>query len=191
MNGRFAKILLCILSGALLLIAGCMSPAPTGGAGPAPTQGGPATGQAVTGTDLGAVTSLLQSIDERLSTVVENTRPEGKGTVTDNLVLFDTSSNDNKPITTGASIVALPVGKCDVAIYAQSARLYVTLEEEKDLRTGGADQRYYRNRQTCIDEIMCRRTIQLDDDFAFLYIEYKPYTSSGTLNQVTLSYRCK
>lgn len=190
MNGSLGKILICILCGASLLIAGCATPAPFGGGAPTPTEGGAMVSQAGTPTaDLGTIISLLQSINERVSVVVENTRPEGKGTVTGNIVLFDTMGNAGNAITGGTSLVALPVGKCDVVVYAQSVGLFVTLEEEKDIESGR--DRNYRNRQTCTDDPMCRRTVQLDDDFAFLYIEYKPYKSGDTLTQVTLSYRCR
>lgn len=188
MNGRFAKILLCILSGALLLLAGCTTPAPTGEAAPPPTQSMVTGQQGAATADLAGVTSLLQSIDSRLSTVVENTRPEGRGTMTGNMVLFDTQGNTGNAVTSGISLITLPPGKCDIVIFSQSVGLYVTMEEEKDIEIG--KERYYRNRQTCINEPMCRRTVQLDNDFAFLYLEYRPYNSGNTLNRVTLSYRC-
>jgi hypothetical protein len=186
MNGRSGKILISILCGAMLLIAGCTTPAPSGEAGPTPVE---RTAQVSQVTDLGAVTSLLQTMNDRLALIAENTRPEGRGTVTGNIVLFDTSENAGNPILSGTSIEALPPGKCDVAVYAQMKELYVTLEEEKNMDVGR--EREYRNRQTCIDDPLCRRTVQLDDEYAFLYIEYKPYKTGDTLSQVTLSYRCK
>ena len=65
MNGRLAKILLSILCGAMLLIAGCTTPAPTGGAVPTPTERTPQV--STSATDLGGVTSLLQSMNDRSS----------------------------------------------------------------------------------------------------------------------------
>jgi hypothetical protein len=153
--------------------------------GPARATPGPAASP-----DLATIESLLQTANTELTVIAENTHPPGKGIVTGNVVLFDTEGNLANVITSGSAIVALPSGTCDVAIYAQGVGLYVTLEEEKDLSTGGADQRYYRNRQTCSNELMCRRTVNLDDNFSFLYTEYKPYNSGNSLSRVTLSYRC-
>ena len=190
MNGRFPKILILVLCGVLLFLAGCTTTSPTGGVTSTPSTGGTAGTSA---TDLGSITALLTSIDQRLSTVVENTRPEGRGTVTGNIVLFDNNGNAANSVTAGTSLVSLPTGKCDIAVYSQTnVGLYVTLEEEKNMDNGGRpDQRYYRNRQTCLNVPMCRETVQLDDDFSYLYIEYKAYNSGNTLSQVTLSYRCK
>ena len=195
MNGRIAKFLLCILCGAVLLLAGCTTTAPPQAGTPAPTQA-PVAGQAATSvTDLGGVTDLLRNIDTQLSTIAANTRPTvSGGTVTGNIVLFDDQGNAANSVATGTSLVTLPTGKCDVAIFSRTAvGLYVTLEEEKNMdRGGGPDRRYYRNRQTpCYNYPMCRATVQLDDDYPFLYIEYRAYSPGDTLNRVTLSYRCK
>jgi len=193
MNGRSGKILLCILCavcGAVLL-AGCTTTAPSGAVNPTPGAGGTSAG--VSAADLGSITTLLTSIDQRLSTVVENTRPEGRGTETGNIVLFDNNGNTANTLTSDTSLVALPTGKCDIAIFSQTnVGLFVTVEEEKNMdKGGGPDQRYYRNRQNCINVPMCRKTVQLDDDFSYLYIEYKTYNPGNTLSRVTLSYRCK
>jgi hypothetical protein len=191
MTGRLVKILLSILCGAMLLLAGCTTPAPpTGGAAPTPATGGTTTGQAATSvTDLGSVTSLLQAMNDKLGLIAENTHPEGRDAVTGNIVLFDDMGNAANAIKTGTAILALPQGSCDIAIFAEMVPLYTTVEEEKDLSVN-VDSRYYRNRQTCIDDPMCRETVSLDDEFSFLYIEYKPYKSGDSLNKVTLSYRC-
>jgi len=186
MNGRSGKILISILCGAMLLIAGCTTPAPSGEAAPTPLERTQAPASA---TDLGGVTALLQSIDDRLALIAENTRPEGRGIMTGNIDLFSTEENAGNPITGGTSVEALPTGRCDVVVYAQMKSLYVTLEEEKNMDVG--KEREYRNRQSCIDDPMCRRTVQLDDEYAFLYIEFKPYRTGDTLNKVTLSYRCR
>lgn len=189
MNAGFEKIVILVLCGVLLLIAGCTTPAPSGGAAPTPA-GGTTTQVSTSNADLGTITALLRTINDQVSLVAENTRPPGKGIVTGNIVLFDTMGNTANAIKSGTSIVALPQGSCDIAIYAQSVRLFTTVEEEKDLSVS-TDNRYYRNRQTCFDDPMCRETVSLDDDFSFLYIEYKSYNPSDSLNKVTLSYRCK
>lgn len=190
MNGRFAKILLCILSAAFLLLAGCTIPSSPGATAPTPAPRVTVASQVTTSTtDLVAVETLLRSIDERLSVVVENTRPEGKGTLIGNIVLFDNNGDAANAITTGTALMALPVGKCDIVLYSDATiGLYVTIEEIKDIEIG--KEHYYRNRQTCINEPMCRRTVQADDDFPFLYLDYRPYNSGKTLNRVTLSYHC-
>jgi hypothetical protein len=198
MNARFTKILIFILCGALLLVlpasAGYLdfifgTPAPTP-APVVPSGGGTATSQiAAASPDLGTIIALLRTINDRVSLVAENTHPQAKEKITGNIVLFDTMGNTANAIKSGTSIVALPQGSCDIAIYARSVPLYITVEEEKDLSVQ-ITQRYYRNQQTCIDVPMCRRTVSLDDDYSFLYIEYKPYESRDSLNQVTLSYRC-
>jgi hypothetical protein len=183
MNGRFAKILLFILCGAMLLVAGCTT-APSGGTTPTPTERVPVASS--TGTDLGSVTTLLQSMDERLSLIAENTRPEGKGVVTGNMVLFDNQGDTANTITNGTVLIALPQGKCDVAIYAAGISTYTILEEVEE--QVGYD--YSRNRQACLDTLICRRTVTLDKEYSYLFISYKPYSSAKTLSQVTLSYRC-
>ena len=196
MNARFGKILLIFLCGVLLFIAGCTSQTPSGGAAPAPTQitSGASAGapSAVTSTDLETINSYLRSINDELSVIASNTRAGAGGYVTGNIVLFDDQGNTANAVTTGTSLVALPMGSCDIAVFSRTmVSLYVTLEEEKNMDNGGGpDQRYYRNRQTCLNVPMCRRTVQLDRDFSYLYIEYKPYSSVNTLDKVTLSYRC-
>ncbi len=185
MNGRFAQILICVLCGALLLIAGCTAPAPTGGAATTPTVR--ATQAPVTGTDLGTVISLLRGISDQVALVAENTRPEGRGTVTGNIILFDTAGNTANTITDGSSILALPLGSCDIAVYGYGTRIFTTVEEMKDYTS----TKYSRNSQACADSYLCRKTITLDDNYSYLYITYKPYDSTKRLTQVTLSYRCK
>jgi hypothetical protein len=189
MNGRFAKILILVFCGALLLIAGCTTTAPSGGTAPTPTVGGSTSQVAAANPDLGTIISLLRTINDRVNLIAENTHPQATEKLTGNIVLFDTRGNTANAIKSGTSIVALPPGSCDIAIFAQSVPLYVTVEEEKDL-TAQLANRYYRNRQSCFDDPMCRETVSLDDDYSFLYIEYKPYNPGDSLNQVTLSYRC-
>jgi hypothetical protein len=189
MNARFTKILIFILCGAFLFIAGCATTAPSGGAAPTPTAGGSAPQVAAANPDLGTIIALLRTINDQTSLIAENSRPQATKRLTGNIVLFDTLGNTANAIKTGTSIVALPPGSCDIAIYARSVPLYITVEEEKDLSLQ-VNERYYRNQQTCIDVPLCRRTVSLDNDFSFLYIEYKPYRSGDSLNQVTLSYRC-
>jgi len=189
MNGRFTLILICILSMAFLLIAGCTTPATPEATTPTPAPRVTAA-QALSTADIGSITTLLQSIDERLSTVVENTRPEGAGTTVGNIVLFDDNGAKANAATTGTALLTAPTGRCDIAIYSSATvGLYVTIEEEKDIEIG--KEHYYRNRQTCINEPMCRRTVQLDDDFPYLYLDYRPYNAGNTLDRVTLAYRCK
>jgi hypothetical protein len=185
MNGRSAKILLSILCGALLLIAGCTAPAPTGEGAPTPTPGSSAAVQPST-SDLGSLSAVFQSMNDRLALIAENTRPEGKGILTGNIVLFDNQGDAAHNIALGNSTVALPSGKCDVALYAAGVSTYTTMEEMKDY----AVDIYGRNKQTCLDTIVCRKSVTLDSDFSFLYVTYKPYNNAKSLSQVTLSYRC-
>jgi hypothetical protein len=185
MNGRIAQILIFILCGAFLLIAGCTAPAPPGGA--APTPAGGTTGQApASTTDLGTITSLLRSISEQVALVAENTRPEGTGLLTGNLILFDTSGNTANTITNSTSLIALPRGSCDVAVHGSQVRMFTTIEEMKDYGT----TKYSRNSQACADVYVCRKTVTLDDEFSYLFVTYKPYDDRYRLTQVTLSYRC-
>jgi len=168
----------------MLLIAGCTTPAPTGGAVPTPTERTPQV--STSATDLGGVTSLLQSMNDRLSLIAENTRPEGKGVLTGNMVLFDNQGDTSNTITNGTALIALPQGKCDIAIYAYGISTYTTLEEVNDQ----VAYDFSRNRQACLDTLICRRTVTLDKEYSYLYIYYKPYNPTKTLSQVTLAYRC-
>jgi len=185
MNARFEKIVILVLCGALLLIAGCATPAPSGGAVQTPA-GGTTTQVSTSTPDLGTITALLRTINDQVSLVAENTRPPGKGIVTGNIILFDATGNTANPITDGTSIIALPQGSCDIAVYGYATRMFITVEEMKDYTS----IKYSRNYQACADVYLCRKTIALDDDFSYLYLTYKPYDSTKRLTQVTLSYRC-
>jgi hypothetical protein len=185
MNARFRNVLILFLCGALLLIAGCATTAPSGGEGPTPTAGGP-TSQVAANPDLGTIIALLRTINDQVSLVAENTRPPGKGIVTGNIVLFDTAGNPANTITDGTSVVALPQGSCDIAVYGYGLKMFITVEEIKDYTS----TKYSRDYQACADVYLCRKTIALDDDFSYLYLTYKPYDSTKPLTQVTLSYRC-
>ena len=189
MTGRFAKILLSILCGALILIAGCTSPAPsTGGAAPTPAAGGASTGQAgAAATDLTAFSSQLQAMNDKLGLIAENTAPQGRALETGNIILFDNSGNLANSISLGTSLITLPQGTCDIAIYADGTPIFTTVEELKSYLTSI----YSRNKQSCIDVVVCRNTVTLDSDFSYLYITYKPYNENQRLSLVTLAYRCK
>ncbi|MDD1670008.1 MAG: hypothetical protein LUQ67_01625 [Methanomicrobiales archaeon] len=183
MDARFGKILLSILCGALLLIAGCTT-APSPGVTPTPV---PTTQVQVSNPDLGYIISLLQTTNEELSVIADNTRPAAGGSVTGNLVLFDVSDSPANAITTGTSVVALPPGKCDVLVYTGGVRMFTTVEEMKDYASREINSR---NKQTCLDVNVCRVTVTLDNDFSYLYITYKPYQDSDRLTRVTIGYRC-
>ena len=189
MDARFAKILILVLCGAFLFIAGCTTTAPSGETAATPTVGGATSQVAAANPDLGTIISLLRTTNDKVNLIAENTHPLGIQKVTGNIVLFDSMGNKANAVRSGTSVVALPQGTCDIAIFAQSVPLYTTVEEEKDLSLNIAS-RNYRNRQDCFDDPMCRETVSLDDDYSFLYIEYKAYNSGDTLNQVTLAYRC-
>jgi len=194
MNGRFAKILILVLCGTLLLVppasAGFFdflfgTPAPT----PAPvvSPGGGTTTQVAAATpDLANIESLLQTINNQLTLIAENTHQPGKPPVTGNLVLFDTSGNLASTITNGTSVVALPQGACDIAVYGNSISMYITVEELKDYES----TKITRNLQSCVDDYLCRRTVTLDSDFSYLYLTYKPYNPTDRLDRITLSYWC-
>ncbi|MDD1662165.1 MAG: hypothetical protein LUQ60_00230 [Methanomicrobiales archaeon] len=185
MNGRFAKILILVLCGALLLIAGCTTTAPSGGAAPTPA-GGTTTQVSTSNADLGTITALLRTINDQVSLVAENTRPQGKGILTGTIVLFDNQGDPTHNIGEGTSVIALPQGSCDIAVYASSISTYTIIEEMKDY----VSEKYTRNKQVCLDTVLCRKTVTLDGDFSYLYIDYKPYSAAKTLSKVTLSYRC-
>jgi hypothetical protein len=185
MNGRIAKILICVLCGAFLLIAGCTTAAPSGEAATTPTAR--ATQAPVTGSDLGTVIGLLQTITGQLTVIEENTQPVLKGIVTGNIILFDDQGDPANAIAYGSSMIALPQGTCDVAVYASQVKEYITLEEMKDY----SSTKYSRNSQACADVYLCRKTVTLDKDFSYLYVTYKPYVSTNRLAQVSLSYWCK
>jgi hypothetical protein len=182
MNVRFGKILIFVLCGILLLIAGCTTPAPSGGAVPTPTA---ATQISTSSPDLGTIVSLLQAINERVSLVAENTRPEAKDLTTGNIVLFDSAGNTASGTTSGSAVVTLPRGRCVVGVYS-GMTMTTTIEELSDI----GREREYRNRQPCVDDMFCRKTVNPDDAYPFLYVEFRPSQSSGPLTRVTLSYRC-
>lgn len=185
MNARFPKILILVLCGALLLIAGCTTTAPPGGAVPTPA-GGAITQVSTSTPDLGTITALLRTINDQVSLVAENTRPPGKGIVTGNIALFDNGGDTANTITDGTSIIALPQGSCDIAVYGDSLQTFITVEEMKDY----GSTKYSRNYQACAGVYLCRKTVALDDDFSYLFLTYKPYDSTKRLTGVTLSYRC-
>ena len=186
MNARFPKILILILCGALLLIAGCTTTAPSGGAVPTPA-GGTTTQVSTSTPDLGTITALLRTISDQVSLVAENTRPPGKGIVTGNMALFDNGGDTANTITDGTSVIALPQGSCDIAVYGDSMRMFITVEEMKDYTS----VKYSRTYQACADVYICRKTVTLDNDYSYLFLTYKPYDSTKRLTGVTLSYRCQ
>jgi hypothetical protein len=190
MTGRSAKILLSILCGAMLLIAGCTTPAPSAGVTPAPTQitSGASAGapSAVSGADQGTVVSLLRSIEDQLAVIASNTRSEGRGYVTGNMILFDDQGDPSNTINNGSALIALPGESCDIAIYAGGISTYVTIEEVNNQIAYD----FARNRQTCLDVVICRKTVNFDDVYRYLWVYYKPYNTEKTFSQVSLSYRC-
>jgi len=183
MNGRILKILISILCGAAVLIAGCSTSAPSAGAAPTQTA---SPSQGLAAGDLATIESLLQTANSQLSLIAENTHPPGKGIVTGNLVLFDTEGNLANTITNGTSVVALPQGSCDIALYGNSVTMYATVAEMKDYQSDVLT----RNTQYCIDIYLCWRTVTLDGDYSYVYLTYKPYDPRYQLDRVTLSYRC-
>ena len=186
MDARFQKILILFLCGAFLFIAGCASTAPSGGAAPSPTAG--QTSQvAAANPDLGTIVALLRTINDQVSLVAENTRPAGKGILTGNIELFDNGGDIANTITDGTSVVALPQGSCDIAVYGDGMRTFITVEEMKDYTS----VKYSRDYQACADVYICRKTVNLDDDYSYLFLTYKPYDSTKRLTQITLSYRCQ
>ena len=185
MNGRFPIILILFLCGAFLFIAGCSAPAPSGGAAPTPTVAGP-TPQAAATTDLGTIESLLTNINDQVSLIAANTRTSGNGIVTGNIVLFDSLGNMADTIPFGTSVVALPQGTCDIAVYGDSTQTFITVEELNSYTS----KIYSRNYQACAGVYVCRQKVTLDNSYSYLYLTYKPYDSTKTLTRVTLSYRC-
>ena len=195
MNARFQKILILFLCGALLLVipasAGFLdfifgTPAPT----PAPsvsTGGGTTSQVTAANPDLGTILALLRTINDQVSLVAENTRPQGKGILSGNVVLFDSAGNAGNAIQSGSAVAAVPQGTCDIALYS-SVRMRTTVEEMKDYAS--SNNKYSRNRQACIDSYLCRKTVSTDESFSFLYFEYTASDPAAPLSRVTLSYRC-
>jgi hypothetical protein len=135
--------------------------------------------------DLVTVTALLRTINDQVSLVAENTRPEMKDLATGTIVLFDSAGNSADGTTSGSAVVTLPRGKCTIGVYSGKT-MTTTVEELNDI----GREREYRNRQPCVDDMFCRKTVTLDDSYPFLYVEFRPSQSSGSLTRVTLSYRC-
>ncbi|MDD1653388.1 MAG: hypothetical protein LUQ64_02465 [Methanomicrobiales archaeon] len=137
-------------------------------------------------TDFSGVITLLQNI---LSTVtrIEEQMPTGANVVqTGNIMLYDNTGNLEANADQTSAVVALPLGECDIGIYAQNP-MYVTIEEMKDY-TGS---KYSRNEQACIDSRLCRRTVNLDASFPFLYIYVRDTDPTKSLvDRVFLAYRC-
>jgi hypothetical protein len=185
MDARITKILIFILCGLILLIAGCTTTAPSGGAAPTPTGGVGTTQAGTSAADLGTVISLLQTMNERVSLVAENTRPVAMGLAAGNIVLFDSAGNTASGTTSGSAVVTLPRGKCVIGVYSGKT-MTTTVEELNDI----GREREYRNRQPCVDDMFCKKTVTLDDSYPFLYVEFRPSQSSDILTRVTLSYRC-
>ena len=187
MDARFQKILILSLCGALLFIAGCATTGPSGGAVPTPTAGGPTSQVAAANPDLGTIVALLRTMNDQVSLVAENTRPQGKGILSGNIVLFDSSGNGANAIQSGSAVAAIPQGSCDIALYS-GVRMRTIVEEMKDYAS--TNNKYSRNRQACIDTYLCRKTVSTDDSFSFLYFEFTASDTAAPLSRVTLSYRC-
>ena len=185
MNGRFPIIPLLFLCGAFLFIAGCSAPAPSAGVTPTPTVAGP-TPPAAANADLGTIESLLGTINEQVSLIATNTKASGAGLVTGNIVLFDSLGNMADTIPYGTSVVALPQGTCDIAVYGDSVQTFITVEELNSYTS----KIYSRNYQACAGVYVCRQKVTLDNSYSYLYLTYKPYDSTKRLTRVTLSYRC-
>ncbi|HTY52489.1 MAG TPA: hypothetical protein VMB35_04795 [Methanomicrobiales archaeon] len=184
MNARLGKVLILFLCGTLLFIAGCATTPPPPAVTPTPT----GASQQVTpaNTDMGTIIALLRSIDDQVNLVATNTKPQAGAAAFGNIVLFDYGGNTANTITNGSSVIALPQGTCDIAVYGDSVRMFITAEELKDY----SSVRYNRNYQACADVYVCRRTVTLNSDFAYLFLTYKPYIDTYRLTRVTLSYRC-
>jgi len=138
-------------------------------------------------TDLSGVITLLQSILASV-TRIEKGMPAVSGAIqTGNIMLYDNTGNVEANADQTSAVVALPPGECDVGIYAQN-RLYTTMEEMKDYTS----DKYTRNKQVCIDSYLCRKTVQLDADFPFLFIYVRDTNDQKSLvDRVYLAYRCK
>lgn len=181
MDARITKILIFFLCGLIVLIAGCTTPAPSGGGAPTPAGGGVQTQVETAPADLGTIVSLLRTMNERVNLVAENTRPEAKDLVAGTIVLFDSADGTMS----GSAVVTLPRGKCTIGVYSGKT-MTTTVEELNEI----GREREYRNRQPCVEDMFCRKTVTLDDSYPFLYVEFRPSQSSGSLTRVTLSYRC-
>jgi hypothetical protein len=187
MNARFGKVLIFVLCGALLLIAGCTTAPPAGGGGPTPAA--TTSAPAASNPDIGTVISLMRTMNDQISVIADNTRPAAGTTAIGNIVLFDNAGNNANAITEGTSVVVLPQKTCDVAIYGDGVLMFTTVEEMKDY-TVGQNAKNTRNSQSCFDVYLCRRMVTLDSDYPYLYVDYKPYRPTDSLDRVTLAYRC-
>jgi hypothetical protein len=158
---------------------GTPSPTPA----PTPSVNGPA--QAAT-TDLSGVITLLQSILASVTRIEKGMPAASSSIQTGNIMLYDNTGNVEANADQASAVVALPPGECDIGIYAQ-VPLYVTMEEMKDY----SGSKYTRNEQVCIDSRLCRRTVNLDSSFPFLYIFFRDTdTTRSLVDRVFLAYRC-
>ncbi|MDD1656820.1 MAG: hypothetical protein LUO87_05540 [Methanomicrobiales archaeon] len=155
---------------------------------PTPTPTPPVSGAAppVT-TDLSGLITVLQNILASV-TRIEQGMPAVSGIIqTGNIMLYDNTGHLEANADQASAVVALPPGECDVGVYAQNP-LYVTMEEMRDY-TGS---KYTRNEKVCIDSRLCRRTVNLDASFPFLYISFRDTDQTKSLvDRVFLAYRCR
>ena len=186
MKGELPKILISALCGALLILAGCTTPAPTTGAAPTPVV--TAAQAPVTNPDLGSILTVLETMNGEVSQIAENTQPQAKGILAGNFVLFDDMGNAANAVQSGSAVAAVPLGTCDIVMYSPNL-MRVTVEEMNSYGTTQASK-YSRNRQACVDTYFCRKSVSTDNSYAFLYFEFTASSSSAPLNRVTLSYRC-
>lgn len=155
---------------------------------PAQTPAPVVTGAAQTvATDFSGVVTLLQNILASVTRIEQKMPPASSSIQTGSMMLYDNTGNIEANADQASAVIALPAGTCDVGVYAQNP-LYVTMEEMKDY-TG---TKYTRNEQVCIDSRLCRRTVNLDDSFPFLYVTFRDTDQTKKLvDRVFLAYRCQ
>lgn len=154
---------------------------------PTPTTTPMGSGSALAATtDLSGVITLLQSILASVTRIEKGMPATSSSIQTGNIMLYDNTGNVEANADQASAVVALPPGECDIGIYAQ-VPLYVTMEEMKDF----SGSKYTRNEQVCIDSRLCRRTVNLDSSFPFLYIFFRDTdTTRSLVDRVFLAYRC-
>lgn len=140
-------------------------------------------GSALTSNELGQVISILNSILARVQAIDENTKPPAETVVTGNVVLFDTNGNYNFKTTQGNHVIALPPGKCEIAVFA-GPKIDAELSEMNSFGDRRAEQE-------CNDEWVCRKTVTIDGSYPFLKLFWVETDSKvSDTDRATLAYRC-
>jgi hypothetical protein len=138
--------------------------------------------------DIGSILAILRTMNDQVALIAENTRPQAQGVLSGNVILFDDAGNAANAIQSGSAVAAVPQGTCEIVIYST----VITRSTVEEMNNYGLTEssKYSRNRQACVDSYFCRKTVNTDGSYSFLYFEFTASRTSAPLNRVTLSYRC-